>query len=37
MRLLYAHAGPVVEPAAALGVAFDLEGHGQFDGKTDVP
>jgi threonine dehydratase len=34
MRLLYVHAGLVVEPAAALGVASILEGGGRFDGKT---
>jgi threonine dehydratase len=34
MRLLYVHAGLVVEPAAALGVASILEGRGRFDGKT---
>ncbi len=34
MRLLYLHAGLVVEPAAALGVAAILEGRGRFDGKT---
>ncbi|TDU83748.1 threonine dehydratase [Kribbella voronezhensis] len=34
MRLLYLHAGLVVEPAAALGVAAILEGRGRFDGRT---
>lgn len=34
MRLLYLHAGLVVEPAAALGVAAILEGGGRFDGRT---
>jgi threonine dehydratase len=34
MRLLYVHAGLVVEPAAALGVASILEGAGRFDGKN---
>jgi threonine dehydratase len=34
MRLLYEHAGLVVEPAAALGVASILESSGRFDGKT---
>ena len=34
MRLLYVHAGLVVEPAAALGVASILEGAGRFDGKS---
>jgi threonine dehydratase len=34
MRLLYVHAGLVVEPAAALGVASILEGGGRFNGKT---
>jgi threonine dehydratase len=34
MRLLYVHAGLVVEPAAALGVASILEGDGRYDGKT---
>lgn len=34
MRLLHAHAGLVVEPAAALGVAAILEGGGRFDGRT---
>ena len=33
MRLIYLHAGLVVEPAAALGVASILEGNGRFDGK----
>lgn len=34
MRLLLGHAGLVVEPAAALGVAAILEGAGRFDGRT---
>jgi threonine dehydratase len=34
MRLLYLHAGLVVEPAAALGVASILESNGRFSGKT---
>jgi threonine dehydratase len=34
MRLLHVHAGLVVEPAAALGVASIIEGDGRFDGKT---
>jgi threonine dehydratase len=34
MRLLYLHAGLVVEPAAALGVAAILEGRGRFGGRT---
>jgi threonine dehydratase len=34
MRLLHVHAGLVVEPAAALGVAAILEGAGRFDGRT---
>jgi threonine dehydratase len=34
MRLLYVHAGLVVEPAAALGLASILEGDGRYDGKT---
>ncbi|WP_328322654.1 pyridoxal-phosphate dependent enzyme [Kribbella sp. NBC_00382] len=34
MRLLYLHAGLVVEPAAALGVAAILESNGRFNGKT---
>ncbi|QNE16900.1 pyridoxal-phosphate dependent enzyme [Kribbella qitaiheensis] len=34
MRLLHVHAGLVVEPAAALGVASILEGQGRFDGRT---
>jgi threonine dehydratase len=34
MRLLYIHAGLVVEPAAALGVASILESGGRFDGRT---
>jgi threonine dehydratase len=34
MRLLYVHAGLVVEPAAALGVASILQGRGRFDGKS---
>jgi threonine dehydratase len=34
MRLLYVHAGLVVEPAAALGVAAILEGGSRFDGKS---
>jgi threonine dehydratase len=34
MRLLYVHAGLVVEPAAALGVASILEGGVRFDGRT---
>jgi threonine dehydratase len=34
MRLLFVHAGLVVEPAAALGVAAVLEGGGRFDGTT---
>lgn len=34
MRLLHEHAGLVVEPAAALGVAAILETDGRFDGKT---
>jgi threonine dehydratase len=34
MRLLYVHAGLVVEPAAALGVASILESRGRFDGKS---
>jgi threonine dehydratase len=34
MRLLYLHAGLVVEPAAALGVAAILEARGRFDGRT---
>jgi threonine dehydratase len=34
MRLLHQHAGLVVEPAAALGVATVLEGDGRYDGRT---
>jgi threonine dehydratase len=34
MRLLFVHAGLVVEPAAALGVASILESDGRFDGTT---
>jgi threonine dehydratase len=34
MRLLYLHAGLVVEPAAALGVASILEDRARFDGRT---
>ena len=34
MRLLHQHAGLVVEPAAALGVAAILEGDGRYDGRT---
>ncbi|GGJ80831.1 threonine dehydratase [Streptomyces camponoticapitis] len=34
MRLIHVHAGLVVEPAAALGVASILEGGGRFDGRT---
>lgn len=34
MRLLHVHAGLVVEPAAALGVAAILESDGHFEGKT---
>ncbi|MFD3487554.1 threonine/serine dehydratase [Streptomyces sp. NPDC058665] len=34
MRLLHVHAGLVVEPAGALGVASILEGGGRFDGRT---
>lgn len=34
MRLLHVHAGLVVEPAAALGVASILEDGGRFAGKT---
>jgi threonine dehydratase len=34
MRLLFLHAGLVVEPAAALGVAAILQARGRFDGKT---
>jgi threonine dehydratase len=34
MQLLYVHAGLVVEPAAALGIASILEGDSRFDGKT---
>ena len=32
MRLLYEHAGLVVEPSAALGVAAVLEDRSRFDG-----
>lgn len=34
MRLLHVHAGLVVEPAAALGVAAILESGDRFEGKT---
>jgi threonine dehydratase len=34
MRLLHVHAGLVVEPAAALGVAAILEGEGRYDDRT---
>jgi threonine dehydratase len=34
MRLLHVHAGLVVEPAAALGVAALLESNGRYAGKT---
>ncbi|MFC8075284.1 threonine/serine dehydratase [Streptomyces sp. NPDC057307] len=34
MRLIHVHAGLVVEPAAALGVASILESAGRFDGRT---
>jgi threonine dehydratase len=34
MRLLYLHAGLVVEPAAALGVASILENRDRFTGRT---
>nr|WP_239062406.1 pyridoxal-phosphate dependent enzyme [Streptomyces sp. SID13031] len=34
MRLLYLHAGLVVEPAAALGIASILESRDRFNGKT---
>jgi threonine dehydratase len=33
MRLLYEHAGLVVEPSAALGVAAILENRSQHEGK----
>ncbi|MFI5708182.1 threonine/serine dehydratase [Kribbella sp. NPDC051620] len=34
MRLIHTHAGLVVEPAAALGVASILESNGRYAGKT---
>ncbi|GAA0937460.1 pyridoxal-phosphate dependent enzyme [Kribbella koreensis] len=34
MRLIHTHAGLVVEPAAALGVASILESDGRYAGKT---
>ncbi len=34
MKLLYRHAGLIVEPAAALGIASILENPGRFRGQT---
>ncbi|MEV6412733.1 pyridoxal-phosphate dependent enzyme [Kribbella sp. NPDC051718] len=34
MRLIHTHAGLVVEPAAALGIASILESNGRYAGKT---
>jgi threonine dehydratase len=36
MRLLYRHAGLVVEPSAALGVAAILENRSRYRGKRVV-
>jgi threonine dehydratase len=36
MKMLHDHAGPIVEPSAALGIAAILEDRGRFAGRHVV-